>query len=267
MSGTSLVKNKSYEAVPGTPGTSDIPGVDVAQGTPEHYSTELVSVTSCLPTLCSNTPPITDNSATGSSLGSSGYNTPQPCSKAMVCHTSLQRVSVQHPATPGTPGTSGVPGTSGTVGELIEHLNEGWNSHSRSVDKLNIGEYLSYYVNEGVAGVLLSIGIDGKDNHKINNFTHSILAEPAGIIMFEDGVETDTVKISHTNSEIRLYRQPDNKIVCVVITGPETLVHEFINVAHDLASIPLNVYAHLYIADDTVEDASFETGKVSFGEA
>jgi len=259
MPGTSLVKDKNYEVIPGTPGTSAIPGVPVTQGTPGYYSTEPVYVTSCYPTICSRTAP-------GFSSGFSGYD--QPCSKVMVCNTSLGQSSVWHPATPGTPGTSGTPGIPATAGDLIEHLNEGWNSHSRSKDTLELGQYLSYRTNSGVTGILLSIGEAGKDSDKINAFSHSVLIEPDGVIVFEGGIKTKIVKnFNNVDSRIRLYRQPDNKVVCVVINGTETLVHVFDNIAYDLVSVPLYVYAHLYIAEDAVEDALLNTGKVTFGEA
>lgn len=268
MSGTSLVKSKSYELVPGTPGTSDIPGVDVAQGTPEYYSTRLVSVTNCYPTICSTTTPITNGSGIGSGIGDSGYNAPAPCSRAMICRSEIVRESVYHPPTPGTPGDTGTPGVSATLGEIIEHLNEGWNSHSRSIDKLELGEYISYRVNEGVKGVLVSVGVSGKNIHKINTFSQSILIENSGIIVFEDGVEVETIKNSYSkDSEIRLYRQPDNNIACVVTTGTETIVYVFNNLTHGSSLIPIYVYAHLYIADDSVEDASLKTGQIHFGEA
>jgi len=267
MAKTSLLKSKNYTFIPGTSGTSSVPGVPVAQGTPPYYSTESVSVTTCRPTLCSTAPTISSPSFS-SIIGSGGHNAPQPCSQAMICTTSIQLVSTFHPATPGTPGTIGVAGISGTSAELIEHLNAGWNSHSKSIDKLIRGEYLSYYVNEGVGGVLLSIGIDGKDNNKITEFSHSILVERAGILIFENGVKIKTIRNSYTSdSLIRLYRQADNKVICVVVTGSETLIHVFDNDAHDLLNTPLNVYAHLYIADDVVEHASYKIGKVHFGEA
>ena len=268
MSGTSLVKNKSYEFVPGIPGTSDIPGVDVAQGTPEHYSTKLVTITNCYPTICSTTTPVVDGSGIGSSIGDSGYNAPAPCSKVMVCSSEIVRESVYHPLTSGAPGETGIPGVSATLGEIIEHLNEGWNSHSRSVDKLELGNYISYRVNEGVKGVLVSIGVNGKSAHKINTFAQSILVENSGILVFEDGVKVKTIKNSYNkDSEIRLYRQPDNSIACAVTTGEETIVYVFDNLTHGSSLIPIYVYAHLYIADDSVEDASLKTGQIHFGKA
>lgn len=256
-----LIKSKTIGVIPGTPGKSSIPGINGIPGTP-GYCVEKFNITN----VCSPNPACSSVGANEIAIGT-GY-TISACSPAMICFNTSNVSSDCYPAVGGSPGISGTPGTSGTASQIKTYLNQGWNSHSRSIEEITPGKYLKYTVADGVQGVMISIGVHGKDNHGVNQFTQSILVDKVGITVFEDGVKIDTIKHSYeADSEIRLYRQPDNKVSCVVTTGTETIVHVFNNDASEYKTVPLYLYCHMYTADDTVTSAEHKTGEVHFGAA
>lgn len=278
-----MYKLKSIEIIPGTPGSAAIPGTDAIAGTPEHIvqTTEIGSVLMPNP-LCvdslDNTPESDieglisgvfdpDSGVFGvSEFGNTGgYTT---CSPASIWYTSELVTTEVIPATPGTPATTGTPAVPGTPAQFIEHFNEGWNSWARSVDQLPLGAYISYTVNPGSHGVLVTVGTAGREGNHINSFTHGLLVEPGGVKIFENGTIT-ILRYSYTAAtEFRLYRQPDNKVVAIVILDNQTLAYVFPINAHSLKNIPIYAYCYLYRGDDTIVGSKIrEDNPVQFGAA
>lgn len=266
-----LKKIKTYGVIPGIPGRSTIPGVSGIPGTPARVVEETSRTTVCTPNPACNMVAIYEQHNIGgesSSLVSTSGYTPSTCYPPVTCYEASTTTSTLYDAVPGSPGSVGIPGTSGTPAQLIAYLNRGWNSHSRSIDKIPTGQYLVYTVAEGVQGVMVSIGFQGMDDYPINRFSHSILVDKNGITVFEDGETVDVIRYTYDSlTEVRLYRQPDNRVVAVVTDGTETVVHVFNDNASFYSSIPMYSYCHMYIAGDAVTDAEYKTGEVHFGEA
>lgn len=266
-----LTKEKKYTVIPGTPGSSYIPGTPGHPGTPGYYSITLVDVLALTlnsfdydrpDQLFVRSPDPGNSIEFSQSYGHIGYPPP------VYHHFVKVPVYTWHDEVPGTPASRGVPGTPGTPAQITEHLNEGWNSNSVSIAEFPVGAYLSYYVHPGVRGVLISLGVEGMKRERINAFSHSILVDPDGIKIFENGDEVRTMRPTYTAaSEVRLYRQSDQRVICTITTGQETLLHIFDAVDFRLSGISMYAYAHLYLGGDSLHSAKFTNSEVHFGAA
>lgn len=265
-----MYKLKSTTVIPGTPGRAAIPGTNAVPGTPEHTvqtdSLRQVCVPNpvCDPDLL-NTP---DNDNQQSVEMVPGYE-PSPCNPSVICRTIGIITTTTIPAVPGTPGTTGTPAVPGTPAQFIEHFNEGWNSWARSIDEMNVNSYLSYSIESGVRGILVALGVPGKAGDSINSFSHAILVDPGGVSVMEYGEVVQILKYSYSpDTNLRLYRQPDNQVIAVVTNPTETVVYIFSADAHLLSSIPMHAYCYIYRGDDSIIGSKIRNDNpVQFGQA
>lgn len=203
----------------------------------------------------------------------SGQNTNKPFSgdgyePGYIGPTSFPTKTVRYedtcyPATPAVPGVTGVPPT---AGQIATNNNQGWNAWSRSINPIDLGDYIVYTLSVGIHGCFIGLGMKGVDGRKIGVFTHGIVVDATGIHVLEGGVVKATLRDGHTaESYIRIVRQEDNSIVYVVTTGSQTVVYKSL-VANPISGIlPLYAYSYLYSVGDVVLTSEIDEGEVGFG--
>jgi len=169
-----------------------------------------------------------------------------------------------HPAVKAVKGTEGIPPT---PAQIIESLNEGWNSWARSINPVNTDEYYLFTLPYGVRGAF--IGFDNIDMQADGTaqFYHGLMISIEGIRVYESGEVVTVMAGDYLNdSRIRISRQIDNSIVYVVSTDTDTFVYKSL-VAPDHKNIPAYVYGYLYISGDELLTSEITSGEVNFGSA
>jgi len=271
-----LTKEKTTIIKLGTPAVGAVPGTAGVPGTPARCYRETVTKTVCGPNqLCLQSISELGLNPTGGMDAGGGMDITQhsayytsKCAPAMICSPESVTEYVCKDAVAGTPATPGIAGTPATPTEITEHFNEGWNTWSRSILDFEHGDYLLYSAPNGVRGIMMAIGVEGRHGDRVESFSHSILIEPGGVMAFKDGVKVKTVSYLHNaTTQIRFYRQADGSLICVVVNGTDTKIHMFDGMPSTTISAPLKAYCYMYMGDDVVSDADFVTGKVHFGEA
>lgn len=163
-----------------------------------------------------------------------------------------------------SPGFAGLPPI---PTQILSSLNEGWNSHSRSINYLSPDNYIVYNVSMGNKGAFIGVGPKGMDGMPPSSFIHGIMVDASGIKVRESNIEKNILSSILTNiSNIRISRQIDGSIVYVVSAGTNTKVYVS-EVTGINKLIPLYAYSHIYRGRESVINASIETGEVQFGEA
>ena len=251
----SLHKDRTVSIIPGNPGVEPIHG---AMGRSAYFSTKKTTV-------------IVYSGTAGWDWFLYGYISLSMVSGYFAAYipTAIQatiiekNITTYHPAVQRTPGTTGVPPT---AGQIITGLNVGWDTWSRSIDKIDTDKYLIYTVANGVSCVFVGIGPNGVGGQKISSYKHGIIVDTTGIHIFESGSIVLTIRNNHTSeSYIRIVRQIDNSIVYVVTTGTETIVHVSGAATHS-KFMPLYAYAYIYTSGDVIISSEIKTGEVLFGE-
>jgi len=251
---TFLVKDIVTSIIPGSPEVPAYPGSPYIPG---HYETVLsviVSVSYSNYTLFNN---LIGAGGSGEALS------PNDSAVPIYTHTS-KYIDVWVPAQAVIPGFAGLPAI---PSQLSRSLNIGWNTSSVSISQLIIGDYITYNLNPGISGSFVGVGGVGISGQHIDRFEHGIIADQTGISVFENGQVIKTLSsIYDIDTELRIYRQADGRIVYVFISGTDVEVHETTSIPIP-SIIPLYVYALLYTGGDIILNSSFETGTVQFGSA
>lgn len=162
---------------------------------------------------------------------------------------------------PATASSSGTPYRAPTPAQIIVSLNVGWNSHARTVGKLDAGKYLEYSIKMGTTGALLAVGHAGQEGSPIELFTHGLMTDVSSINVFEGGVVVATLATNQPTTKIRIARLTDGRIVYGVDTG----VFHISSAPGYLPAEDLYVYAMLYSGYDEVSSAAFVTGDLLAG--
>lgn len=173
--------------------------------------------------------------------------------------------TVCYPAVPEVPSIPAIPAT---PDEIFYDLNQGWNSHSRSIEPLYVEEFIDLNCQTGITGALIGIDTKGKDFYHPSSAKHGIIVDVSGVKVFENGVIVQTIKNQQiSTSDIRIYRQADNSVVYCIITDSETLIVESGAAITQWPITPLFVYARLWSGGDQVTESEMLTGEVQFGAA
>lgn len=244
---------------PGIPGTPGTPGT---LGSPAHCVT--TPVTTC--TLQSNpalsykwvcspnpyypqhstNPQICDWESYYNGVGISGSLVQIP---VMVNTCTTTQKYTCYPAIPGTPGTPAIPGTPAQYKTV---LNLGWNSWSRSITSLSVGDYLMFTASPAAYGIFIGLWLPGEDGKPIPMFPHGMILDIAGVHIYESGVNVHTLVSSYTSSTVfKILRNTDNSIDYY---ADSTVYNSLVSAS---GSDDLCVYTYLYSAGDTLLCASF----------
>ena len=149
--------------------------------------------------------------------------------------------------------------------EIVQLINQAWNTSARSIAALVRGYYLLFTAAD-ITGACLMLGPKEKDGQGIHTFSHGLTVDPAGVHVYEGGVFKTTLRSPHNSvTALRIYRHENGNIVYVTTTETETIVYNSL-AAYPLPSfIDVFVYGYLYSSGDQITDASFETGEVQYG--
>lgn len=155
-------------------------------------------------------------------------------------------------AVPAVPGTAYEPAT---PTEINYYYNEGWNSHSRSVDSLDEGNTFFCTVASGIVGVFIGVGEKGLDERTIGSFSHGVLVDSSGAYVYESGSLVSTLSSTAIGAdEVEIKRTSSNGIEYTVDTTTYTSLVSF-PVASGTQSF---IYAFLYSGNDSLLTARFD---------
>ena len=161
------------------------------------------------------------------------------------------------PAVPPTPPTPEV---------LIQDLRIGWNSHSRTIDMLERGDYLQFTFGTGSCGII-GVGHRYLEEALPTQFMHGLVIDVTGIKIYEAGVVKTTLEtVQVVDSVIRIYRSLENnkKIVYYIdkADGTSIAIESSVNLFSDMEK--LFVWTWLYTGGDIVPEYDFLSGEVQF---
>lgn len=164
---------------------------------------------------------------------------------------------------PAQPAIASISATPPTPSQINYLMNKGWNSWSVSIDQILPGKFMEYTLSPGISASFVGLGRVAQAGDNINTFQHGILVDNSGIWAFESGVKVEQIRTTYSGSTIiRIYRQSDNTIVYLAITGTESLIHKSTVPA---MQIPLYAHGMLYSSSDTMNSATITVGEVKFG--
>ena len=196
---------------------------------------------------------------------SGGGTRPRPSAQpAAVTTSSTVTVTTTYPAQPAR--TAPAPVAPPAIQYILQRLaSHGWQTHARSVDPLNAGEFIDYTVGDGAVGACVAVGLKGLDGQMISRFSHGLIADGQGIRIYEGGQVVRTIRSVFTGTtKIRIYRHQDNTIAYVVTVGGETLIHTSEKMSDWPGKFPLYVYGYLYSSGDKITSAAFTAGEVQY---
>lgn len=255
MSLTKQIETLLY--IPASPGTPGYPGQPYV---PPYCATE-ETITVCGYVWYAG------DGGSGIPIGSPGYGDTPPgagfwqweCWEmpgATICYPAQAEI----PAVPPTPPTPEI---------LIQNLNIGWNSHSRTIDKLERGDYLQFNLGTGSCGII-GVGHRYLEEELPTQFTHGVVIDVTGIKIYESGiVKTELDSVQVVDSVIRIYRSLENKKKIVYYVdkadGTSIAVESSVNLFSDMEK--LFVWTWLYTGGDVVPEYDYLTGEVQFSAA
>ena len=171
---------------------------------------------------------------------------------------------VQTCALPIFPSVTAIPATSNEIKYIRR---QGWNSHSRTVNPIAVGEGLNFSCATGISGLIVGLASAGFTLNT-SSYHHGFSVDSGGVKILENGIVTDILFPQQLNStEIRLYRQDDNTIVYYAEDGDQTYIYKSNVTGFDDRSFPLFGFAWIYSSGDVVTDYELITGQVQFGAA
>ena len=191
-------------------------------------------------------------------IGSSGTTSSGMLQPSTSTTTTNSTVNV----TTTTPPPPPPPVTQYTLAQLA---NQGWNTHARSIDPIQAGEYFDFTADDGVLGACLSFGPRGVDGRAIHRYTHSLIVDLAGIKVYEGGRFKQTLRSSNKLTNLRIYRHRDGRIAYVSTLGTETMVHTSEIPSTYPRNVPVYVYGYLFSSGDKLTSAAFRAGEVQYG--
>lgn len=191
----------------------------------------------------------------------SGYDNPTYNTGFYVWECAPVTTTITYPA---QPYIKAVPAVPPTPAEIIYNLNIGWNSHSRTIDPIGRGEYVQYNLGTGITGAVIGVGFKGLDFGLPSQYTHALVADVAGVKLYESGVAgQELTNIQLSNTYIRIYRHATNNHLYYHLqkaSGESIAVKSATPIIPRLAKF--YVYAWLYTGGDRVPETDFLTGEV-----
>lgn len=247
-----LSKNTSYVIIPGTPEVLAVTAV------PEHTVTEVLALSSShsdwtyyggifftyevqedpIAWLLANYPEIISITASGDLL----YVTVETVIPAVAAIAAVPAVPAQ---------------------VIVSNVTN-WSTWAKSVDPVEKGSFIRHTVADTATGATLTIGPLRLLGRELSSFPHSLQVDQTGVYVIEYGAQVAKLCDSYTTAtDFRIYRQPDNTVVYMVVTGSNSVFHK--------STIPATLeilygFGYLYTSGDAVSDSEIAVGSVQFGE-
>lgn len=168
------------------------------------------------------------------------------------CHTEYTIETI-----PGTAYVPAVPATPPTEDEITVLYNEGWNSHSRSVLPVLVGQQIKFTVLPGSRAVFVGMAPAGNDGLSPGAFTYGLRIDASGVTVVEGGRDIRILASTFfSTTEFIIARTASNRIGYIVVglTGYTSTI----------VPPPLALYAYgmLYRGLDQVTCAEIESTTV-----
>lgn len=158
-----------------------------------------------------------------------------------------------------------VPAVPAIPESYIESRNDGWNTWARSIDPLELGEYLSMTIPVGIDEIKVVIGPQNSIGNLPDNYRFVMSISGTVVQVEEYGTVVSSLDVARTvDTELRVTRQPDGRVAFMAIRGSNSLL--FIA---DGTYIPSNIYCFAFIKDtgDSILSADISPGYIVFGSA
>jgi hypothetical protein len=115
---------------------------------------------------------------------------------------------------PATAAIAPIPYIAPTPAQVITNYNLGWNTHSRAIAPLDVGDSLIFTVANGVHGVFVGLGPSGVDGQNLALFGWGLMIDTTGVKVFENGVQVDTLAVSYDSSTaFSIEREYDGRLI------------------------------------------------------
>lgn len=115
---------------------------------------------------------------------------------------------------PATAAIAPIPYIAPTPAQIITNYNLGWNSHSRGIAPLDVGDSLIFTVANGVHGVFVGFGPSGVDGQNLALFGWGLMIDTTGVKVFENGVHVATLGAGYDSSTaFSIEREYDGRLI------------------------------------------------------
>lgn len=142
------------------------------------------------------------------------------------------------------------PGTPPTPSQVITSLNLGWNSYSRSIDPVGVGESITFTLANNY-GTFIALGTVAEEGQNIALFNWGLMVDVSGVKVMENGVVVATLASSYNSlTAFSIDRNFDG-----TLTYRADLA-EYTTLTPPALSEVLYAFAHLYSGGDRVLCAS-----------
>lgn len=164
---------------------------------------------------------------------------------------------------PATVYVAGTPSIPATPTQITYSKKKGWGTWARSMEALEKGSFYEFTCYKANEGLFLGVGPEASLGDPISLFSHAIIADSSGIMVYENGVSIGTIKSNYSHlSKIKIFYLDDGSIAYVITTGTETLVYTSTEL-YD--SSEAYVFGYIYSSDDRVLTSSINEGNVQYG--
>jgi len=250
---------------PGTPATAGSPAVPARCVTEKncspdsgHWEYEYIG-TKYVPDGCSmaENPP----------AGTPKCTAVKQYAKVWVSGTSVEDCDYVTTCTPERPAVPPSPGVPPTPTQIDYSNNRGWNTWSRSIYKLGLGQRFTCKIPDGgFESCALAVGLKSMLGHSLGSFKNSVIVDLGGVLAADNGSVNSQVHLgSPLGGEVRITRQENGRLVYSFCKGSVVKVVEGADNFSMLAE--LYVFTYLRVAPDMVEDSDITNGEVQYGAA
>lgn len=153
---------------------------------------------------------------------------------------------------PATAAIAPIPYIAPTPAQIITNYNLGWNSHSRGIAPLDVGDSLIFTVANGVHGVFVGFGPSGVDGQNLALFGWGLMIDTTGVKVFEYGVHVATLGAGYNSTTaFSMEREFDGRLIY------RADLDEYTSANPPAVSDVLYPYTHLYSGGDRLLCASY----------
>lgn len=153
---------------------------------------------------------------------------------------------------PATAAIAPIPYIAPTPAQIITNYNLGWNSHSRGIAPLDVGDMLVFTVANGVHGAFIGLAAADVDGQNLALFGWGLMIDTTGVKVFENGVHVATLGAGYNSTtEFSIARLTDGSLVY------RADIAEYTSVAPPNSGAVLYPYTYLYSGGDRILCAAY----------
>lgn len=161
----------------------------------------------------------------------------------------------QKPVTTCYPATAAIPPTpyiAPTPAQIITDYNIGWNSHSRGIDTLDVGEIFTFTLSGSNHGAFVGLAPSGADGQSIALYGWGLMVDTSGVKVYENGVVVDTLAASYNSTTaFSMERTLDGELIY------RADLDEYTSTVPPSVGAVLYPYTYLYSGGDRLMCASY----------